>query len=703
MRKQIFWLLVTVLALVGCRRQELGPIPSLLPADPPLATATAVPTAEARVPTPTTVSTAGNGSLLAEAVPPQPLAAPVWPLPIVAEPPLARTSVMAEQQATSIELSQPHTPGRDDTALAFAYRGLNAASDLTVPLVAGPLAVGAQQSFKIANIDSNTVETIDAVLIAVSEHAYFWFDTGPGSFVPTQIEVEAAAAAFDTIYETVVFYFGPESNPGIDGDPRVHVVNASPLVLCDVTRQTMNNCGLAGYFSTSNMLPAPVNPNSNEREMFLMNVSWFGTDFYLNVLGHEFRHMVEDNYDRGDAEWESEGSATLAEELLGYPGNARQRGNSFLQNPDQQLNRWSDKDRLPRYGQGYVLNRYIFDRLGIDLYRQFATSPDTGLLAVDSVAAANGLALSGESLWLDWLVALAIHSHPGALEMYRFQGTALDTVTMTAVGALPTSYETTVYQYAADYYELPEGAVQIDFTGSTLVPLLDTLPASGQTIWYAHRANYSNPRLTRTFDLQNVDTATLHYAAYTDIEKGYDFAYVAVSTDNGRTWQGLAAENMQGLAPDDDPADVALTERFYTGRNRTWVQETIDLSPYAGQVIQLRFEYVTDLALNYGGVALDNIAIPEINFYDDAETMDAAWIAEGFTRATAYLPQTWHLQLITFAGNTPDVTSLTLPADQTLSFTVEAERGEKRPILIIAATAPMTMEPAHYELVISKQ
>ena len=697
MRKHAFWLLVVWLLLAACRRP--APVDSIpATATTAEAAATVEPTPSAAAPEPA----AGSGSLHAEGAPTDPPPAPTWPAPIAAEPSLARTAVTAAQQATLAELNRPQTPERDDLDLAFAYRDLAAAPELNVPPPGEPPAAGSRQSFQIANIDTNTVATIDAVLLAVGEHAYFWFDTGPGSFQPDPDEVAAAAAAFDTIYETVNFYFGPENNPGIDGDPRVHVVNVSPLVLCDVTLQTANNCGLAGYFSTSNMLPASLNPNSNEREMFIMNVSWFGTDFYLNVLGHEFRHMVEDNYDRGEVEWESEGSATLAEELLGYPDNARQRGNLFLQNPDRQLNRWSETDRLAHYGQGYVLNRYIFDRLGADLYRRFAASPEAGLAAIDSVAAANGLTFSGESLWLDWLAALAIHNHPAAPDVYRFEEAALDTAAMTAVSTLPATYETTVFQYAADYYELPEGTVQIDFTGSTLVPLLDTLPPSGQTLWYAQRANYSNPRLTRSVDLRGLPAATLHYAVYADIEKGYDFAYVSVSADNGRTWQGLAAENMQGMAPDDDPADVALTERFYTGRNRTWVQETADLSPYAGQVIQLRFEYVTDLALNYGGVALDNIAIPEIGFYDDGETLDANWIAEGFTRATAYLPQAWHLQLITFSGGVPEVTNLPLAANQTLSFTVASESSEKRPILIIAATAPMTLEPAHYELVISE-
>jgi len=617
--------------------------------------------------------------------------------------PFSRTEVTAAERAAAEALAHASPPERDDVALAMAYAGLAEAPPLTAPPVTGPLPVGTRQRLVISNLDTNTETEIEAILLAVSEHGYFWFDTGPGSLQPSQAALDEAAAAFDAIYETSVQLFGSENNPGIDGDPRIHIVHASPLVLCDVTLATAANCGVAGYYSASNTLPAAVRERSNEREMFIMNARQFGTGFYLNVLGHEFRHMIEDHYDRGDVDWEVEGSAVLAEELLSLGNSGQQRGNLFLHNPDQQLNSWTDDNTLPFYGQGYLLNRAIYDRLGPDLYRQFATSPKPGLAAVDQIAAANGLALSGESVWLDWLAALALHNDPNAADVYHFPGLTLDTVAMTAVSSLPFVFDTTVSQYAADYYSLPAaGEITVQFTGEVVVPLLDTLPVSGERMWYAQRANYSNPRLTRTVDLRGVPSATLQYAVYVDIEQGYDFAYVSVSTDGGRTWQGVVAPHMQGTDPADDPAGSALTDRFYTGRQRAWVEEHVDLTPFAGRQIQIRFEYVTDLILTYGGFALDNIAIPEIGFYDDVETVDDGWLAEGFTPVTAILPQTWHLQLIRYADGFPVVEALSLDEGQRLTFPVTGNGG-KRPILIVAATAPMTLEPARYRLVIESQ
>ena len=580
--------------------------------------------------------------------------------------------------------------------LAVSYLGVKPPSDEEPPLVTEPLSVGTRQKLFISNTDTNVTTQPTFVLQAVSDHAYFWFDTTAGLSDPTEEALAAMTAAFDDIYERDTFYFGQESTPGVDGDPRIHIANASPLSICDVEEGNSHTCGLLGYVATSNILPLEVYPTSNEREMFVMNGAYFGSETYLDVLVHEFRHMIENRYDVNDTDWAVEGSAMLAEDLLGFPTDPIARGNLFLSNPDQQLNRWTDGNPIPYYGQGYVINRYIFNRLGEDLYRVFATHPDPGFLSIDGIAAENGLGFTGMDLWLDWLAAIAIHDVPGADEKYTLRD-GLGTAATDTINTFPTSVDTTVNQYAADYYKLfGEGTVTLDFTGSNHVPLVKVQPLSGHSMWIANRANYSMVNMTHEFDLTGVDSATLEYAVFHEIEKGYDFAYASISTDGGATWQGLVSENMQGEAFADDPSDVAYTDRFYTGRSGDWVQESADLTPYAGQVVHIRFEYVTDPILTFGGIAFDNIAIPEINFFDDAET-DTGWVANGFIRATGNIPQRWHLIAITFPDGAPVVEQIPINADNTATVEISLDSEGERPLLIVAASSPMTLQNATYQ------
>jgi len=684
------WLLL-VAGLFACQQQA-----PLAPAPTQAGDVLSNPTSQARATVAPAVTQTAEPTLTPTLLPPTATATavPTWPPPLAVPDPFAPLPLTADEVRTAGELAAVEPPARDDLRLAREYRGV---TTLPPPAeTAETLSVGERAPFNVLNTDSNIVVPITATLLGTSEHAYFWFDdTAPQ---PEREEMVPVEVAFDEIYEGGVKAFGAEDGPDREGDGRVHILHASPAALCDEAEQ----CGIAGYFSAHDSLPRAVSASSNERKMFVMNADKFGTGFYLNVLAHEFRHMIEENHDPADIDWEVEGSATLAEELAGFTENAHSRGNAFLAEPDQQLNRWTDGNTYTYYGQGYVLNRYIYDRLGPDLYRAFAMHPADGLAAVTAVAEANGLDLSGERLWLEWLAALAIHDHPQAPTAYRLGDGSLDTVTMTTVTDLPAAIETTVNQYAADYYHLQGSRpVTVTFKGTRRVPLLDTAPPSGGHFWYANRANYSDLRLARPVDLRPVVSATLIYSVWHDIEYGYDFAYLSASTDGGESWEPLVAEQMQGLLPADNPAGKALAGRFYTGESDGWIGERVDLTPYAGQEIWIRFSYVTDPILTFDGPVLDNISIPEIGFYDGAEDNSGGWQAEGFTRATASLPQEWHLQLITFPDGRPVVTPLALDEGQTLTQIAplaDSSPGGGEAILIVAATAPLTLESAAYRL-----
>ena len=685
------WLGLGLLLLILAACSEAEPTATPRPQDPEEPTAvptqttspTEIPVEETAVPVPSPTDTTEPTTF-------------TWPPAPTAYDTLSRAPVTEAEQTTFVDLEANYPPERDDVGLAIAYRGL---TELPTA-VTNPTAytVGSREPLSILNVDSITISAPDFELLHISGHAYFWFDTSPGLATPSAQALTQAGTAFDEIYEQNTLIFGSEDNPGIDGDPRIHIVNASPVTICDVTVATASQCGLGGYFGSSDILPQSVDPVSNEREMFIMNGSLFGSGSYLDILAHEFRHMIESNYDANDWDWEAEGSAMLAEDLLGFPSDAISRGNLFLGNPDQQLNSWPEGYTIPYYGQGYVMNRYIYNRLGEKLYREFATHPEPGFAAVDAVAAANNLDFDGESLFLDWVVALAIHDDPNTPAIYALRD-GLNTAAFTGINNFPTSYDTTVSQYAADYYQLSgNGSATLNFTGSNHVPLMAVLPNSGEHMWLANRANYSNMRLTREFDLTAVSNATLEYTVYHEIELSYDFAYVSISTDGGQTWQGLASKNMQGNEFIHDSSDSAYTDRFYTDRSGSWVNESIDLSPYAGQMVQIRFEYVTDPILTLAGIAFDNIAIPEIGFYDGAES-DEGWLAEGFVRATGYIPQRWHVLLVTYDTGAPVVSEVELAEDNTATVQFSlASAGGRRPYLIVTATSPMTLEPAHYQL-----
>ncbi|MEZ4676483.1 MAG: hypothetical protein R2932_19840 [Caldilineaceae bacterium] len=53
-------------------------------------------------------------------------------------------------------------------------------------------------------------------------------------------------------------------------------------------------------------------------------------------------------------------------------------------------------------------------------------------------------------------------------------------------------------------------------------------------------------------------------------------------------------------------------------------------TPYAGEAIWIRFEYVTDDAANASGWLIDDLQIPAIGYSTDFESDLAGWESEGW-------------------------------------------------------------------------
>src|SRR5205823_14039491 len=184
-------------------------------------------------------------------------------------------------------------------------------------------------------------------------------------------------------------------------------------------------------------------------------------------------------------------------------------------------------------------------------------------------------------------------------------------------------------QNTARYSSRPLAAITIHFYGARQAKLLPTDPHSWNAMWWSDRADGLDSTLTRTVDLRAATSPTLSFWTWYEIEKDYDYGYVAVSTDGGAHWTTLAAPATTRDDPNGDNLGNGFTDVSGGGRAPVWIQQQVDLSAYAGKEVQLRFEYVTDGALSLHGMALDDITISGGVLSDDAES-DNGWQASGF-------------------------------------------------------------------------
>jgi immune inhibitor A len=263
----------------------------------------------------------------------------------------------------------------------------------------------------------------------------------------------------------------------------------------------------------------------------------------------------------------------------------------------------------------------------------------------------------------------------------------------------------TVHQYAADYIAIQcEGQVTIAFTGSQQAQLIPTTAHSGRYAFWSNRRDASDTTLTREFDLTGVTSATLDYWAWWEIEKDFDYAYVEVSADGGQTWQILHTPSGTSANPNGSNLGWAYTGCSGGGDpgqgcTAQWVEEKVDLSAYAGDKIEVRFEYVTDQGLNYPSFEVDDIRVPELNYTCNFEKDSCGWAAQGFVRVDDVLSQTFVVQVIHRSAGQTTVERMPLDASNQGSLTLDLKRGDQT-VLVVSGTAPFSTELASYQYTI---
>jgi hypothetical protein len=588
-------------------------------------------------------------------------------------------------------LQNTEVPINDFIDLAWRLEGKR-----NIPVALPPLedflTAGARQEFWVTNVDTNENFQVSATLRYVTDHVYFWIEDGVGY---EQNELEALVDTFENqIYPTNTKFFGSEWSPGVDGDPHLYILYAEGL-----------GANLAGYFSSADEYHPLAHEYSNAHELFLLNADSINLDeeFTYGVLAHEFQHMIHWYQDRNETSWMNEGFSELAAFLNGFGTGGFDY--AYARNPDLQLNDWPDAPGQtgPHYGAGFLFITYFLDRFGAEATQALVSHPENGLESIDEVLkdvgardSSTGQIVSTDDFFLDWVLANYIHGHLEGQGRFTYNNypdapAPLETETIRSCPAGPLTRD--VHQYGVDYIRIDcPGDYTLRFDGSIQVGLLPVNPYSGEFAFWSNKGDESDMQLTREFDFSDLDgPITLTYWTWFDLEQDYDYLYLVASVDGDR-WEILTT-------PSGTPEDPSGNSYGwgYNGESGGWVQENVDLSRYAGQKVQVRFEYVTDAAVNGEGFLLDDVAIPEIGYFSDFEGGDGGWQADGWVRVSNALPQTYRLALIS-VGKAVEVIYLGPGNDNSLEIPIEIGGDVEEVVLVVTGTTRFTRQKTGYRI-----
>jgi hypothetical protein len=544
--------------------------------------------------------------------------------------------------------------------------------------------IGHQDSFHVLSEDSNRYFTMHATIVARTRHLYIYVQNG---MKVDQASAQTAANYFEQhIYPTDRSLFGSEWTPGVDGDPHITCLVGN-----------LRSSGAAGFFSSEDEYPHVVNPWSNQREMIYINGidTVPGDSSFRDYMSHEFQHMIHWHMHPRDNAWVNEGMSVLAENLNGFPPTGYTA--PFSQSPTTQLNAWSlnDASTFPHYGGAFLFFQYLYDHYGRSLIKSIVADRQyTDFELINFALRQHHISLNARQVFANWAVANWLNDRSLDGGVYGYSNASFRSFRVTASQSriVPFSARATIPAWAAHYESLDtlsnDKPFRLTFSAPTTVPLVGFSHASNS--WWSNRGDMAMTSLDRTVNLQHVKHATLTYQTAYDIEKDYDYAYVEVSTDDGKTWTTLKGTDTTTANPYG-----ANFGNGYTGRSKGWKKESVDLSRYAGSTVRLRFQYVTDDEYNGQGQLISHIAIPQIGYHDNG----TGWTAHGFVHiGTNSLPSQWTVQLISTSARGASVSTLPLSGGHG-SITIDpVKTGLKKLVVVVFSTAPKTTVPSTYTL-----
>ncbi len=358
---------------------------------------------------------------------------------------------------------------------------------------------------------------------------------------------------------------------------------------------------------------------------------------YEGVFAHEYQHLLEFWASPGEATWVNEGLADYAITVTGYGFPARTieetawdshiqtfLGWRLLQTPANQIPQplggpensltiWDDQgglETLADYGAAWTFMELLHSRYGEAFMTDFHNEDANGLEGLQAVLDKYLTGKTTRELIHEWsaMVALDRSIDDGAKLRGAKEATyQADELHAAIYWENPQAYSTPgAPPNGSDYVRLRDAAGNplaakdirsIEFVGPaahTAPPMeWQSVVEAGDAILAAGAAPDIDRSIVRSISVPATGDRSLVFDTRYNIETGWDFGVVQVSTDGGLRWTSLGNAD---TTDEHDGGALGSIVAELPGFNGVsdWRTTTFDLAAYSGQTVLLRFRMMTD-------------------------------------------------------------------------------------------------------------
>ena len=415
---------------------------------------------------------------------------------------------------------------------------------------------------------------------------------------------------------------------------------------------------IAGYFSASE------SAENNKNIMHIDTYDWAnrtGPDaarpfLYEGTFAHEFEHLIHFDIDPDEPSWVDEGLADLAGFLCGYGHPESHVAYYMVYHPFTALTFWGSG--LEDYGASYLFQLYLYEKFGGSPFvSALVQEQANGIEGIEKTLADFGYSETFDEIFDNWTVANYIDDTNKAGGKYGYE--TLDIGSEDSWGytipyalenfwwgppdeapfTIPSYWYGDPQPYTAHYYRFfNKKAATLSLDGDDFA---GTLPNSGNYEWYSGAEAWAWRSFYQSFDIP-AGGATLDFMTFFDIEENWDYGYVEVYDQTTGEWYTLDAtgtvdyvahgQDNPNTPPEREPTAYEAAGRWhaFTGSSGGWIPVSMDLTPFAGNTIDLYFRTWQDGAFTLQMMYVDDISISEIGFSDDVEAGEDGWTADGW-------------------------------------------------------------------------
>ena len=383
------------------------------------------------------------------------------------------------------------------------------------------------------------------------------------------------------------------------------------------------------------------------------------------VFAHEYQHLLEHFADPDEADWVDEGLAEWARTLTGYVDPSLpvtrlgfdKHIQCFLGNdlgpdngPENSLTLFGDAGNGNcDYGAVYTFMEYLQGRFGTRVMTALHRGQANGLAGVQE--ALGNRADAGDVVH-DWAASMALDDALGGRghddELRELRAPTLDAsvnwdspAAYASPGAAPNGSDYVRLRGSGGQYLRARDLRSLSFDGATQLagrPVDWTVdsapPGGGGAALYTGAGNNLDRTIVRALSVP-AGGGDLAFQAQWNVEEdptgGWDFTFVQVSADGGKTYASIPCTSSRDDASPFSRPVMQENVPGYTAYSGGWRAEHCSLNAYAGHSILLAFRHVTDGSVS--GDPDDPTATIPPGFWLRALTLNGSLVADGATLA----------------------------------------------------------------------